>query len=75
MRHGLRIDANEEGPERWVWLLYVPGLALFVLTEIALGWIYLPDIRNLSIMGWLTGVIVCSIIASLYVVDRSGNFY
>ena len=74
IRHGLRIDPNEKSPERWIWLLYVPGLALLVLTEFALSWIYLPEIRNLNIMGWLTGVIICGIIASLFVLEKKRQY-
>jgi len=61
IRHAIKTSGDGESPERWIWLLYIPGLAILMLTIYALGWIHLPNIRSLSLLEWTAGFMVSGI--------------
>jgi hypothetical protein len=69
-KHGMQIDESQPKPERWMWFLYLPGLALLLLLNFALGWINLPDYQNIGLLAWMVGILVCGIVVGLWVVHR-----
>ncbi len=58
LRHTLSLPPEGEKPallERWVWLIYPAGLALFALTNLGLGWNSLPPLGSLPWTAWAAG--------------------
>ena len=70
LRHGLRIENEEASPERWVWLLYIPGLVLLVLLNFALGWINLPDLNQVIVLDWVIGILICLVVIAELVMQK-----
>jgi hypothetical protein len=66
MRHGLRLLGEVSAPERWVWLIYPPGLAMLVLGQFAIGWILLPAYTELTFMEWLASFGVTGLVAFFF---------
>ena len=73
LRFGLALEMGEINQERWIWLLYIPGLALLLLTNYAVGWSNLPDFRNLPLFEWLVGGLICGLTASMIFYTRRKN--
>jgi hypothetical protein len=58
--HGLRgiiIPSTDPQPkvERWVWLLYIPGLIILPVFHFILGWMIRPSAAQASLVMWLEG--------------------
>ena len=58
--HGLRgvlipDDTPRQEVERWVWLLYIPGLIILPILHGWLGWMIHPDARQATLMMWAEG--------------------
>jgi hypothetical protein len=58
--HGLRgnlipNDIPRQQVERWVWLLYIPGLIILPILHGWLGWMIHPDARQATLMMWAEG--------------------
>lgn len=56
IRHWLRPLPMTEPPQRWIWLLYPPGLAVLLLSLYAIGWVNLPRPGELSSAGWIASL-------------------
>ncbi len=57
LRHSLRQIDSLEVMERWMWLIYPVGLALFPITHFLLGVWTWPQPTNLPFIGWIVGVL------------------
>jgi hypothetical protein len=55
VRQILRDIEPQTDVERWVWLIYPAGLIALPLTHWLLGLSFLPEIRDVSIAGWVSG--------------------
>jgi hypothetical protein len=57
LRHALAGSSENPAPiERWVWLVYPTGLALFALTHLGIGWTSLPQFEALPWPAWISGI-------------------
>lgn len=66
IQFSFRIQEMDRSTDRWIWLLYVPGLSLLLLTEIALGWIFLPDIRSQELLEWISGLVISGFVVGFH---------
>lgn len=71
LRHISHIVDDPPIIERWIWALYLPGLAVLIIAHFVLGFFSLPDLNSLVLAGWLSGVIVSVI--SLILWQRARN--
>jgi hypothetical protein len=58
LRHTLRDIDTQTNAERWVWFIYPAGLIALPLTHWLLGLSFLPEIQDVSIAGWISGLVV-----------------
>lgn len=71
LRHISHIVDDPPIIERWIWALYLPGLAVLIIAHFVLGFFSLPDLNSLVLAGWLSGVLVSVI--SLILWQRARN--
>ncbi|NJD59354.1 MAG: hypothetical protein C3F13_07240 [Anaerolineales bacterium] len=69
-RHSWRgVYPNEESKaihiEKWVWVLYPFGLMLILTTHLLIGWLILPDLRNLPLFSWFIGPLTLLVSATI----------
>ncbi|MBN2148533.1 MAG: hypothetical protein JW726_14195 [Anaerolineales bacterium] len=57
--------------ERWVWLIYPLGLALFVIANLGIGWDNLPqDLSALPLTTWIAGLAASSLALFIWQVSQ-----
>jgi hypothetical protein len=71
MRHVLRgIISSDvrtaEHIERWVWLLYPLGLVVIVVANFLIGWRLYPNLNDVTLSGWVTGILTVIISGILW---------
>jgi hypothetical protein len=71
LRHLSRRTESAEKMERWIWMLYLPGLAILILAHFIYGIYDLPELSTVPLVGWLSGVIVTVVSLLLWVRGRT----
>jgi formate hydrogenlyase subunit 3/multisubunit Na+/H+ antiporter MnhD subunit len=71
LRHTSRQSEPVENVERWIWVLYLPGLAILLVADFIYGIYYLPEINAIPPAGWLSGAIVSIVSLLLWIRGRS----
>ena len=71
LRHCLRATLVEvTGPqpkvERWVWLLYLPGLFILPVVHFALGWMLQPETAQVPLVMWLEGASALGVAGTIW---------
>ncbi len=61
LRHTLSLADSMEGREPWSKLVYPLGLGVLPVTHFALGWLNLPDLKEIPLVAWLAGLVVLAI--------------
>ena len=69
--HGLRgvmipNDIPRQQVERWVWLLYIPGLITLPILHAWLGWMIHPDARQATLIMWAEGASALGLAAAIW---------
>lgn len=69
--HGLRgmlTSIAEQKPqvERWVWLLYIPGLIALPAVHFILTWMVRPETAQVSLLMWLAGACACGLAGAIW---------
>lgn len=71
LRHTLRQDEDPNTIERWVWALYIPGLAILLISHFIYGISSLPEPGSIPPAGWLSGIIISIISITLWLRARN----
>jgi hypothetical protein len=57
-RHATRLIPEPSGLERWIQVIYPIGLIVLPITQLGIGWLYRPDIGEISLAGWIVNFII-----------------
>ena len=52
--------------ERWVWLLYLPGLVILPVFHFILGWMLKPEPTQVSLVMWLQGACALGLAGAIW---------
>jgi formate hydrogenlyase subunit 3/multisubunit Na+/H+ antiporter MnhD subunit len=52
--------------DRWVWLLYIPGLVILPVVHILLGWLIRPNPVQATLVMWVEGAAALGIAAAIW---------
>lgn len=71
IRHSVRQDEAINSVERWIWVLYIPGLVILIVSHLIYGIISLPKLSSISLAGWISGIIISVIALILWLRAQS----
>jgi hypothetical protein len=54
-KHAVQVMPEPSGLERWIRVVYPLGLLLLPLSQFGLGWLYKPQIGQVSLEAWIIG--------------------
>ena len=57
-RHATRLIPEPGGLERWIQVIYPIGLIVLPITQLGIGWLYRPEIREIALTGWIVNFII-----------------
>jgi hypothetical protein len=69
LRSSTRLPEEQQAKiDRWVWLLYIPGLASLPVVHWVLSWLIHPSWADISLTMWVEGAAAAAVAAGLWMV-------